>query len=147
MGPDESIDTHVAGSLSLKSRKNDKSGFSKKPDFPVRIRIRWYGNLRGVTLRSQGVRRSEKAKKNFRTKSGFFRIRISGSMPRLCNGASAFSSYMIQTVGPYKQTGLAQIGPIHPPPSFSCQQAILRPYRLNNVRKICRCPITTQYSG
>ena len=48
---------------------------------------------------------------------------------------------MIQTVGPYKQTGLAQIGPIHPPPSFSCQQAILRPYRLNNVRKICRCPI------
>ena len=60
MGPDESIDTHIAGSLSLKSRKNEKSGFSKKPDFPVRIRIRWYGNLRGVFLRSQGVRRSEK---------------------------------------------------------------------------------------
>ena len=56
-------------------------------------------------------------------------------------GASAFSSYMIQTVGPYKQTGLAKIGPIHPPPSFSCQQAIVRPYRLNNVRENCRCPI------
>ena len=48
---------------------------------------------------------------------------------------------MIQTVGPYKQTGLAQIGPIHPPPSFSCQQAILRPYRFYNVRKKCGCPI------
>ena len=29
--------------------------------------------------------------------------------------------------GPYKQTGLAQIGPIHPPPSFSHHQAITRP--------------------
>ena len=59
------------------------------------------------------------------------------------NGASAFFPYMIQTVGPYKQTGLAQIGPIHPPPSFSCQQAILRPYRLNNVRKKMRMPHCT----
>ena len=52
---------------------------------------------------------------------------------------------MIQTVGPYKQTGLAQIGPIHPPPSFSCQQAILRPYRFYNVRKKCGCPITSPH--
>ena len=57
--------------LSSKRRKNEKNGFSKKPDFPVRIRIRWYGNLRGVTQRSQGVRRSEKSEKKFRTKSGF----------------------------------------------------------------------------
>ena len=63
------------------------------------------------------------------------------SQPEFRNGASAFFSYMIQTVGPYKQTGLAQIGPIHPPPSFSCQQAILRPYRFYNVRKKCGCPI------
>ena len=54
---------------------------------------------------------------------------------------------MIQTVGPYKQTGLAQIGPIHPPPSFSCQQAILRPYRFYNVRKKCGCPITKKVMG
>ena len=33
-GPGESIDTHIVGSLSSKSRKNEKSGFSKKPDFP-----------------------------------------------------------------------------------------------------------------
>ena len=72
-------------------------------------------------------------------------IRGSGWVWGMINGASAFSSYMIQTVGPYKQTGLAQIGPIHPPPSFSCQQAILRPYRFYNVRKKCGCPIKKDF--
>ena len=65
----------------LKKSKNRKIWIFEKPDFPVRIRIRWYGNIRGVTLRSQEVRRSEKKRKNnFRKiRISRIRIRISGS--------------------------------------------------------------------
>ena len=53
------------GVFKLKKAKNKKkTDFrKKKPDFPVRIRIRWYGNIRGVTLRSQEVHRSKKSEK------------------------------------------------------------------------------------
>merc|ERR1711974_54987 len=61
----------------LKKSKKRKIRIFKKPDFPVRIRIRWYGNIRGVTLSSQEVHRSEKSKKKFR-KIRISRIRISG---------------------------------------------------------------------
>ena len=60
----------------LKKSKKRKIRIFEKPDFPVRIRIRWYGNLRGVTLRSQGVRRSEKSEKKFPDKIRFSRIRM-----------------------------------------------------------------------
>ena len=43
----------------------------EKPDFPVRIRIRWFRTIRGVTLRSQEVHRSEKSEKKISGKSGF----------------------------------------------------------------------------
>ena len=43
----------------------------KKPDFPVRIRIRWYRNIWGVTLRSQEVHRSKKSEKKFPEKPDF----------------------------------------------------------------------------
>ena len=49
----------------LKKLKKRKIRIFAKPDFPVQIRIRWYGNIRGVTLRSQEVRRSEKSEKKF----------------------------------------------------------------------------------
>merc|ERR1712079_704720 len=47
----------------LKKSKKRKIRIFEKPDFPVQIRIRWYRNIRGVTLRSQEVRRSEKSEK------------------------------------------------------------------------------------
>ena len=74
----------------LKKSKKRKIRIFEKPDFPVRIRIRWYRNIRGVTLRSQEVRRSEKKrKKNFRkNRISRIRIRISVSLPRLLNGGA-----------------------------------------------------------
>merc|ERR1712001_277846 len=57
----------------LKKSKKRKIRIFEKPDFPVRIRIRWYRNIRGVTLRSQGVRR----KKNF-PENPDFRISVHG---------------------------------------------------------------------
>ena len=82
-----SIDTHIVGVLGLKRRKKEKNVFSKKPDFRknrisrIRIRIRWFRSIRGVTLRSQEVRRSEKSEKKFPEKIRIsrIRIRISGS--------------------------------------------------------------------
>ena len=47
----------------LKKSKKRNIRVFEKPDFPVRIRIRWYRNIRGVTLRSQEVHRSKKSEK------------------------------------------------------------------------------------
>merc|ERR1712226_552537 len=47
----------------LKKPKKRKIRIFEKPDFPVRIRIRWFRSIRGVTLRSQGVHRSKKSEK------------------------------------------------------------------------------------
>ena len=55
----------------LKKSKKRKIRIFEKPDFPVRIRIRWYGNIRGVTLRSQEVRRSQKKRKKIPEKPDF----------------------------------------------------------------------------
>ena len=54
-----------------KKSKNQKIWIFEKPDFPVRIRIRWFRTIRGVTLRSQEVHRSEKKRKKNSGKSGF----------------------------------------------------------------------------
>ena len=53
VGPGESLDTHIVGSLSLKSRKNEKSGFLKN-------RISWSGSgfpdqRRGYAIGGQGL--------------------------------------------------------------------------------------------
>ena len=66
LGGSRQVHRHVAGSLSLKSRKNEKSGFFEKPDFPVRIWIRWYRNIRGGDPEVPRGRRSQKkAEKKF----------------------------------------------------------------------------------
>ena len=72
----------------LKKSKKRKIRIFEKPDFPVRIRIRWFRSIRGVTLRSQEVHRSEKMrKKNFPENPDFpdpdFRISSYG----VANGA------------------------------------------------------------
>jgi len=63
----------------LKKSKKRKIRIFEKPDFPVRIRIRWYRNIRGVTLRSQEVQRSEKKRKKIFRIIRIYGIRISGS--------------------------------------------------------------------
>ena len=78
VGPGESLDTHIVGSLSLKSRKNEKYGFSKN-------RISQSGSGLGGTGTSEewprGPKRSVEAKKREKNpeKIRFSRIRISGS--------------------------------------------------------------------
>ena len=54
-------DHHYCRVFKLKKSKKRKIRIFEKPDFPVRIRIRWYGNIQEVTLRSQ---RSVEAKKS-----------------------------------------------------------------------------------
>ena len=57
--------------LKLKKSKKQKIRIFEKPNFPVRIWIRWFRSIRGVTLRSHEVRRSKKKRKKNSGKTGF----------------------------------------------------------------------------
>ena len=74
LGPGVSIDTHIVGALSLKKRKNEKNGFSKKPDFPDPVADSAIPVHPGMSLRSQEVHRSEKSQKKISGKKRISRI-------------------------------------------------------------------------